>query len=171
MLFLAALLTVAATDEAVVALNREACVNGILRLTPDRGELVDGSRMPDIILYSDVKAKRSSVRYIRMKRPPKTFLMVETFAPAKNVKFETICKIASRDLSQEAAEQIFSDGVAGKPKWTNARDSGRPYEPFVIDRPEEGLRKRLYAIGDWVMVETAIYREQATERPVPQQGH
>jgi hypothetical protein len=156
---LAALLAATSRDEAVIALNREACVDGTLRLTADRGRLTDGAGFPFIILYSDQRAERSSAKYIRMKSPSKTLLVIETFAPVKGAKFETICKIASRDLSQEAAEQIFFDGVAGKPKWSNARDSGHPHEPFVIDQPQAGLRKRLFAIGDWVMVETAIYHQ------------
>jgi hypothetical protein len=29
----------------------------------------------------------------------------------------------------------------------------------VIDQPKAGLRKRLFAIGDWVMIETSIYKQ------------
>jgi hypothetical protein len=157
---LTALLAVSSSDEAVAALNREACVDGTLQLTPDRGELIDSSRMPNIAFFSDVDAKPKKVTYVRMKQPSKTFLMIETYAPGPSVKFETVCKVASRNLSQEAAEKAFFDGIVGKPKVFSARDGGHPNEPYVIDQPEAGLRKRLYAIGDWVMIETAIYAQQ-----------
>jgi hypothetical protein len=41
----------------------------------------------------------------------------------------------------------------------DTRDSGHPYEPYIIDQPASGVRKRLFVHDPWVSVETAVYRK------------
>ena len=155
-IFLAAALAATTRSQAVVDVYRQACVDGQLKLTPERGELIDISRMPDAIRYSDSLAKPRKTLYIRMKEPSRAFVLIEQYVPGPWAKFETVCKVASRDLTEEDAQTAFFDGVAN-PKFTDNRDGGHPYEPFEIDQPQNGLRKRLFVKREWMVIETAIY--------------
>jgi hypothetical protein len=41
----------------------------------------------------------------------------------------------------------------------DTRDSGHPYEPYIIDQPANGVRKKLFVHDPWVVVETGVYRQ------------
>jgi hypothetical protein len=158
-----ALLLVASTgvptsSEAAFEVYRQACVDGVFQLTPERGELIDSRRMPDIILYSDFSARGRNLTYIRMKKPPNTFLVIEKYDPDQKSKFESVCRVASREMTQKDVERAFFAGAPSQ-KYMDMRDSGHPFEPYVIDAPKAGFRKRLFVHDDWVMIETAIYKQ------------
>jgi hypothetical protein len=160
---LAASVAGSSASPTVLDVYRQACFDGELQITPDRGELVDITRMPDIILHSDVRAERRQITYVRMKQPGHTFVMIEQFDPSPRVKFKTICKVASTQWTAKGAQTAFIAGTIN-PKIWDTRDPGHIFNPYVIDQPTNGLRKRLFVHDDWVMIETAVYAEPKQPR-------
>jgi hypothetical protein len=158
---LAASVAGSSASPTVLDVYREACVDGALQVTPD--ELVDSTRMPNIILHSDVQAERRRITYIRMKQPADTFVMIEQFDPSPRVKFETICKVASTQWTEKGAQRSFIAGTINPKVW-DTREPGQIFNPYVIDQPQNGVRKRLFVHDDWVMIETAVYGEPKQSR-------
>jgi hypothetical protein len=161
MLLVLPLVLAAATptaSEAVLKLYRDACVVGEFQLTPQNGEVVEGARMPGIALDFDT-IEPTKVLYVRMKEPADTDVVIEQFDGEAKAKFHSICRVASRSWGEREARMAFVDGIVGKPKVMDLRDGGHPFEPYEIDQPKAGLRKRLMVHDDWVMVETAIYKD------------
>jgi hypothetical protein len=145
-------------SEAVLKLYRDACVVGEFQLTPQNGELVEGARMPSIALDFETVVP-TKVLYIRMKEPADTDVVIEQFDGVPKAKFQSICRVASRSWAEREARMAFVDGVEGKFTVMDLRDAGHPFEPYEIDQPKTGLRKRLTIHDDWVVVETAIYKD------------
>jgi hypothetical protein len=151
------LLALAGSDPSVLDVYREACLDGQLQLTPERGELVEGARLPSV-MYSDERfPEPNRVVYVRMKKPADTFVSIEQFDSPK-AKFESICKVASTRWVERDARLAFIAGTT-KPKVLDTRDGGHPYEPYIIDQPSNGIRKRLFVHEPWAVVETAVYRD------------
>jgi hypothetical protein len=133
-------------------------VVGEFQLTPQTGEIVEGARMP-VIALSYESPEPSEAIYAQMKEPADTVVVIEHFDGEPRAKFQSICRVASRSWGEREARLAFVDGVVGKPKVMDLRDAGHPFEPYEIDQPKAGLRKRLAVHNDWVMVETAIYKD------------
>ena len=157
-LLLAASASASNTAGPVLEVYREACVDGQLQLTPERGRISSRTQIPSIMYTEDSRNHPENVTLIQMKQPAKTFIVIEQFSRSSRGKFESICKVASTNWTETEARRAFVAGSVN-PKVLDTRDSGHPFEPFVIDQPAQGLRKRLFVNDDWVMIETAIYRE------------
>ena len=94
--------------------------------------------------------------YIEMKTPADTIVLIEQYDSPK-AKFESVCKVGSRHWIEKDARLAFIAGTTN-PKVLDTRDGGRPYEPYIIDQPANGVRKRMFVRDSWVEVETAVYR-------------
>jgi hypothetical protein len=155
---LAALLGASQPDASVLDVYRQACVDGEFQVTPERGQVFQGTRPPPgVSSTSEAPPRPDHTIYIEMKKPADTSVLIERYDSPK-AKFESVCRVTSRHWVEKDAQLAFIAGTT-KPKVLDTRDSGHPYEPYIIDQPANGVRKRLFIHDPWVAVETAVYRD------------
>jgi hypothetical protein len=141
----------------VADIYQRACVSGEFRLSRKDGHVVDRGRLPVIAQYLDVPypAERSS--HIRFTYPARTFLIVYHYPADTRANFRTICRVASRSLTERDATTAFVEGEDPGKIWQKL-DGRQPYEPAEIDNRQAGYRKRLFFRDEWIMLETAVYK-------------
>jgi hypothetical protein len=156
--FVAALAGASTPDPSVLDVYREACIDGQFQVTPDRGTVVERKRPPlGVFNFPDGPPGPDHTTYIGLKKPADTFVVIEQFESPK-AKFESICRVTSRHWIEKDAQLAFIAGTSN-PKVVDTRDPGHPYEPFIIDQPANGVRKKLFVHDPWVAVETGVYRQ------------
>ena len=143
---------------SVLDVYREACVDGEFQLTPDRGKLEESIKPgASVFNFPDGPPGPDHTISVSMKNPPDTYVVIERFDSPK-AKFESICRVTSRHWAEKDAQLAFIAGTT-KPKILDTRDGGHPYEPYIIDQPGNGVRKKLFVHEPWVAVETGVYRQ------------
>jgi hypothetical protein len=155
---LAAIMGTPQPDASVLDVYRQACVDGEFQVTPERGTVFQGTRAPPgVSNTSEAPPYPTHTIYIEMKKPADTSILIERYDSPK-ARFESVCKVTSRHWVEKDARLAFIAGTTNPKVW-DTRDGGHPYEPYVIDQPANGIRKRLFVHDPWVAVETAVYRD------------
>ena len=142
---------------------REACVEGRLRLTPDRGEIVGWKDVSEFARWTRWGDERQDqTTYVRMKQPPRTYVLLTHYKPNKG-RLASECIVASQSIRFEDAAAAFLEGT---PKVQAAQ--GCPHcRWWDIDMRDQGYRKTLWvsALSKYVVLETTLY-----DRPAEKSG-
>jgi hypothetical protein len=149
-----------AVSAQVIQVYREACVEGGLRLTPERGRVVRWDDLPEFardLRWGDLEPDRTT--YVAMKEPPSTYVALTHFKPGNHGHLASQCIVASRSIRIEDAAAAFFEGT---PKAHASR-----YLPWSrwwdIDVPEQGYRKTLWIASHskYVVLQTTLYDRPA----------
>jgi hypothetical protein len=149
-----------AQSAEVMQVYREACVEGGLRLTAERGRVVRWEELPEFardLRWGDLEPDRTT--YVAMKAPPSTYVALTHFKPGNRAHLASECIVASRSIRIEDAAVAFFEGT---PKAHPIR-----YLPWSrwwdIDVPEQGYRKTLWVASHskYVVLQTTLYDRPA----------
>lgn len=144
-------------SKAVLAAYDMACNKGELHLGPADARIVSPDNSPlGFPFYLMGKAVSATTIYLNY--PKGTSITIANYRPKYPQQIATACVLFSRSISREDAYRGFLSSVQA-PNVSSDLNPARP-GPLEIDRPKEGYRKSvLFPGGDWVILETDLYKE------------
>jgi len=148
-------------NDVAIRAFREACVEGALKLSPDRGRVLRKREITDFVYMPDFgRAKHRTV--VKLNGAPSSYIVVTEYKDLQPKSIARSCALVSHDVSKAEALGAYLDGLPDKvtpamywpPQWTS-------------DHPELGYRKRLRFRGDGTAVlEVGMYRAAAEHMSV-----
>lgn len=119
----------------------EACLQGKLKLTPERGRMLSEREGTSFRNYFNWVGSPSRVRIIKFNQPRDTYLFLVDFKDAPARKIERTCILSSPQLNVKDARNAFMVGTeATRPRVWNWN---RYYPDWELDEPKLGFRKFL----------------------------
>ena len=169
MLVLAALLLAptasSATSPSQLAIQafREACIQGSLKLSRERGRIIEGKELNDYwVLYSwDRTPAHSTI--IKLNQSPTSYLVLDELKYVQSGSIARSCRLISRDVTQQEAMAAFLEGLPDKdvsPAWIP--DMYLPI--WTADHRELGYRKQLsFGSHHSITLELGMYPTSAAQ--------
>jgi len=134
-----------------------ACNKGELHLEPTDARVVSPDKSPlGFPFYLFGSAMSATTIYLNY--PKGTSITIATYRPKYPQQIGTACVLFSRSISRLDAYRGFLSSVQA-PNISQDLNPARP-GALEIDRAKEGYRKSvLFLGGDWVILETDLYKE------------
>ena len=140
-------------NDVAIRAFREACVQGSLRLSADRGRLLRKSEITDFVYISDFGRGKARRTVVKLNGAPSSYIVVAEYKDLQPKSIARSCALVSHDVSKADALGAYLDGLPDKvtppmfwpPQW-------------MSDHPELGYRKRLRFRGDGTAIlEVGMY--------------
>ena len=138
---------------------REACVEGSLKLSPDRGRILRKREITEFVDISDWGGATARRTVIKLNGAPSSYIVVTEYKGLQPKSIARSCALVSHDVSKDEAAAAYFEGLPEKetapmwwpPQWTS-------------DHPELGYRKHLRFRGDGTIVlEVGMYPGAAAQ--------
>ena len=154
-----------AASEAAVQIFQEACVQGQLKLTPDRGRILSdketgANAFIDIDMLQWDWPKKSHVT-VAFNYPPRTYLVTAEFGRLQSHSFASDCILISGSITKKdamAALMRTAPDVTPLPTYLS-----QFYEPeWTIDQPKNGFRSLMEVReDDSIVLEVDMYNKSS----------
>ena len=142
---------------AAVAIFRDACTLGAVRLSAHRGRILPWKQVPDYADILDWSKSTTQKKAIRFDGLPSTYLVFADYRDPQPRSIAKTCVVVSRAISKRDATEVFLETARSseaEPKCATQYC----WREWTIDRPELGYRKRLKFRDDGsVLLEVATY--------------
>jgi hypothetical protein len=164
-----AFLVFAATPPASPAGNpairafREACVEGALNLSPERGRILKDREITDFVDVLDWSRAKAQRTVVKLSEAPSSYLVLAEYKNLQPKSIARSCALVSATVSKQEAAAAYLENLPDKAVtpiwWPNM------YVPiWVSDHPEQGYRKRLRFRDDGsIVLEVGMYPAAAAQ--------
>jgi hypothetical protein len=142
---------------------REACIEGSLKLSPDRGRVLKDREITDFMKVWDWYRGTSATTVVKLNQPASSYLVLAEYKNLQPKSIARSCALVSESVSKQEAATAYLQNLPDKTVtptwWPNI------YIPlWVSDHPELGYRKRLRFRDDGsIVLEVGMYPAAAAE--------
>jgi hypothetical protein len=137
---------------------REACVEGSLRLSPERGRILKESEITTFVDLFEWGRATTRRTVIKLNNPPETYLVLADYTHLQRNSIANSCSLVSGRVSHEQAAAAFLEGLPDRnllPYWMP--NMNLPI--WTADHPEAGYRKRLTFRNDGsIVLQIGLYK-------------
>ena len=149
-----------AASEAAVQAFTEACVQGQLRLSPERGRILTEKEETE---FTDVLSTWQPVQHITVKLnyPPQTYLVIAHFGHLQRHSIANECMVISGSLTKhDAMAALMATAPGVTPVITYVPIMYLP--EWTIDLPKKGFQSRMWIReGGSIILEVRMYNSDA----------
>ena len=146
-----------APGNAAVEIFRQACTQGILKLSKDEGRILKASELVDFVDVIDWNRVTAEHTVVKLTHPRSTYLIYAQYRDVQPNGISKVCVLVSRAMTkQQAAAALLEGSPDVEPKitwWPNMY-----FPEWTIDLPKLGHRKRMRFRNDGsILLEVAMY--------------
>lgn len=143
---------------------REACIDGSLKLSPDRGRVLNESEITTFVDLFEWGRPTTRRTVIKLNSPPETYLVLADYTRLQPKSIANACSLVSGTISHEQAAAAFLEGLPDHnllPYWMP--NMNLPI--WTSDHPELGYRKRLTFRNDGsITLQIGLYPTKDTRK-------
>jgi hypothetical protein len=130
---------------------REACIEGSLKLSPDKGRVLKEGEITSFVDIFDVGRATTRRTVIKLNQPPETYLVLADYTHLQSKSIASSCALVSGSIPHDQATAAFLDGLPDRnllPYWIPNMN----LPTWTADHPELGYRKKLAFRNDGSIV-------------------
>lgn len=151
------------SENPAISAFREACVEGSLKLTPERGRILEGKELNEYMVQYGWDRTPAHSTIIKLAQSPTSYIVLNEYKNVQSRSIARSCALISRTITKEEAMAAFLEGLPDKnvaPAWMPIM-----YLPsWTADHPELGYRKHLsFGNHKSIVLELGMYPAAASQ--------